>query len=310
MPGLRRRAARRARREGRLRARAPAAAGHGRQDPGARQAQVARRLARQDGLEGPVPGDRARAARPRPPADPDLLARRRRPLHHAAVGLHEGSAHRRPQRRHVPAAEVRRDLHRPALADPQGRRGRLARRRGPHGGRDLDRERSDHRLLRLLPGAEARRRADGRGLPARQAGRDRAVQDGRPAGARARRDRARGLLRARRAGRRGAVRRPHRLLHARGAVPGAAADVHDDAPRRDLPEHPRRAAAGRGRLARQGHGAALPARAARDAARAGRLRPAGRRGVPQLLHRLDPQGLSRSRAQGHARRLGHRACCR
>ena len=106
--------------------------------------------------------------------------------------------------------------------------------------------------------------------------------------------------------RRGAVRRPHRLLHARRAVPGAAADGHDDAPRRDLPEHPRRPAAGRGRLARQGHRAPLPARAAHHAARARRLRPARRRRLPQLLHRLDPQGLPGPRAQGHARRLGHR----
>ncbi len=129
----------------------------------------------------------------------DLLARRRRAVHHAALGLHEGPAHGRAQRRHVPAAEVRRDLDGPALADPQGRRLRLARGRGAHGGRDLDRQRSDHGLRRLVPGAQARRRDDGGGLPARQAGRDGAVQDRRPAGARARRDRARGLLRARRA---------------------------------------------------------------------------------------------------------------
>ena len=257
-----------------------------------------------------LPGGRARAARPRHAADPDLLARRRRPVHHAALGVHEGSAHGRPQRRHVPAAEVRRDLDRPALADPQGRRRRLARRRGAHGGRDLDRQRPDHGLRGLLPGAQARRRDDGRGLPARQAGRDGAVQDRRPAGAGARGDRARGLLRARRAGRRGAVRRPHRLLHARRAVPGAAPDRHDDAPRRDLPEHPRRPAAGRGRVARQGHRAPLPARAAHHAPRARRLRPAGRGRVPQLLHRLDPQGLSRATRARSCTRSGARGCCR
>ncbi len=258
-------------------------------------------------LERPLPGARARPARSRPAPDRHLLARRRRPVHHAALGLHEGSAHGRAQRRHVPPAEARRGLHGAALADPQGRRGRLARGRRPHGGRGLDRQRPDHGLRRLVSRPEARRRADGRRLPARQGRRRRAVQDGRPAGARARRDRAGGLLRARRARRRGAVRRPHRLLHARRAVPGAAPDVHDDAPRRHLPEHPGRPSAGRGRLAGQGHRAAVPAGAARDAARARRLRPARRRRVPQLLHRLDPQGLPGPRAQGHARRLGHRA---
>ena len=168
----------------------------------------------------------------------------------------------------------------------------------------------DHGLRRLVPRAQARRRADGRGLPARQAGRDRAVQDGRPAGARARRDRARGLLRARRAGRRGAVRRPHGLLHARRAVPGAAPDVHDDAPRRDLPEHPGRAAAGRGRLARQGHRAAVPARAAHDAARARRLRPAGRRArstTAASSRSARPIPVTRARS---CTRSGARACSR
>jgi UbiD family decarboxylase len=40
------------------------------------------------------------------------------------------------------------------------------------------------------------------------------------------------------------------------------------------------------------------------ALRAGRLRPADRRRLPQPVHRLDPQGVSRPRAQGDARRVG------
>ena len=84
------------------------------------------------------PSRRGRARRscstggPRPPADPHLLAGRRRPVHHAAVGLHQGSAHGRPQRRHVPAAEVRRDLdglhwqiHKDAAADWRDGAGRM-----------------------------------------------------------------------------------------------------------------------------------------------------------------------------------------
>ena len=133
---------------------------------------------------GALPGGRARRARPRPAADHDLLARRRRPVHHAALGDHEGPEDRRPQRRHVPAAQVRRAHDRPALADPQGRRRRLARGRRAHGGRDRARQRPDHDLLGVGAAAEARRRVHARGLPARAARRARAVQDRRPAGAR------------------------------------------------------------------------------------------------------------------------------
>ena len=32
--------------------------------------------------------------------------------------------------------------------------------------------------------------------------------------------------------------------------------------------------------------------------------------VPQLLHRLDQEGVPGARAQGDARDLGHRRCCR
>ena len=84
-------------------------------------------------------------------------------------------------------------------------------------------------------------------------------------------------------GRGGAVRRPHRLLHGRRAVPRLPRHGHDDAARRDLSLDRRRQAAAGGRLARQGDRADLPARGAHDAARDRRLRPAGRRRVPQLL---------------------------
>ena len=61
------------------------------------------------------------------------------------------------------------------------------------------------------------------------------------------------------------------------AVPGLARDRMTHRARRDLPVHRRRPAAGRGRLAGQGHRAHLPARAAHDLPRDRRLRPAGRR---------------------------------
>ena len=57
----------------------------------------------------------------------------------------------------------------------------------------------------------------------------------------------------------GPVRRPHRLLHARRAVPRLPRDRDDDAPRRDLPVDRRRQAAAGGRVARQGDRADLPA---------------------------------------------------
>ena len=58
-----------------------------------------------------------------------MLARRRRPLHHAAAGLHEGSGNRRAQHRHLPHAGLRRPHDRHALAAAQGRRAALSRRR-------------------------------------------------------------------------------------------------------------------------------------------------------------------------------------
>ena len=308
VPGVRRRPARRARRQGLLGARDAAAAGHRRQAARARQAQVARRLA-------PARPSRAAPARSSCSTSPISTACRSPPAGRATAA--RSSRCRRSSRRIRTRAGATSactacrsatrsppglhwQIHKDAAADWREGAGRME--VAVSIGSD-----PITAYAGSCPAPEARRRADGRGLPARQARRGRAVQDGRPAGAGARRDRAGGLLRARRARRRGAVRRPHRLLHARRAVPGAAPDVHDDAPRRDLPEHPGRPAAGRGRLARQGHRAALPAGAARHAARARRLRPARRRRVPQLLHRLDPQGLPGPRAQGHARGLGHRA---
>ena len=91
--------------------------------------------------------------------------------------------------------------------------------------------------------------------------------------------------------RRGALRRPHRLLHAGRAVPGLPPDRDDDAARRDLPVDRRRQAAAGGRLAREGDRADLPAGDPRLGARDRRLRPARRGRVPQLRDRLDPQDL-------------------
>ena len=57
------------------------------------------------------------------PARAAVLAGGRRPLHHAAAGVFQESGYRQAQLRHVPHAGVRRAHHGHALADPQaGRR--------------------------------------------------------------------------------------------------------------------------------------------------------------------------------------------
>ena len=99
-------------------------------------------------------------------------------------------------------------------------------------GRRGARARPDHRLLGERASPEAHRRVHARRLPAWRRGRDRQVQDDRPRGAGECRDRPRGHDRGRRHGHGGAVRRPHRLLLAAGAVPDLPPERDDDAPRR------------------------------------------------------------------------------
>ena len=178
--------------------------------------------------QGGLPGGRAhrRRHRPRAAPDPALLAARPGAVHHPPGGDHEGPRHRRPQRRHVPDAGDRPPLDVHALADPQGRPRRPARRpRRPDPGRRRDRSRPGHRLLRERAAPQARRRADARRLPQGLGGRARQGEDRRPRGARERRDRAGGLGRRDRHRARGAVRRPHRLLHAGRGVPDLPLDA-------------------------------------------------------------------------------------
>ena len=143
---------------------------------GPEEAEVDRRLAAEDGLARREPGGRAhrRRRRPRPAPDPALLARRPGAVHHAPGRDHEGPAHRRPQRRHVPDAEDRRALDLHALADPQGRPRRLPRHRREDPGRRRARARPGHGLLGERAAAEAHRRVHARRLPQGRAGRARA----------------------------------------------------------------------------------------------------------------------------------------
>ena len=94
----------------------------------------------------------------------------------------------------------------------------------------------------------------------------------------------------------------------RRAVPGLPRHRDDDAARRDLPVDRRRQAAAGGRLARQGDRADLPARDPDERAGDRRLRPAGRGRVPQLRHRLDPQGASPATRRRSCTRSGASGC--
>ena len=247
-----------------------------------------------------VPGGRPhrRRRRPRPAPDPALLAARPGAVHHAARGDHEGPADGRAQRRHVPDAEDRPALDVHALADPQGRPRRPARRaRRPDPRRRRARARPGHRLLGERAAAEAHRRADGRRLPQGLAGRARA--SARRSTSRCRRTR-RSCSRAGSTATTSASKGPfgdHTGFYTPPEeFPIFRISRDHDAPRRDLPVDRRRQAAGRGRVAREGDRAHLPARDPDERARDRRLRPADRRHVPQLRDRLDPQALPRPRA--------------
>ena len=82
------------------------------------------RVLSQDRIQGTVPGSGAhRRVLAAGLSGTAMLARRRRPLHHAAAGVFAQSRYRQAQLRHVPHAGLRRAHRRNALADSQtGRR--------------------------------------------------------------------------------------------------------------------------------------------------------------------------------------------
>ena len=113
-------------------------------------------------------------------ADPEVLARGRRALHHAAAGVHQGPRDRHAQHRHLPHAGVRRAV-RPACTG-SGTRGARSTTASPSawGGECLSRSRSvaDPALHLRRHRADARRarRADARRLPPPRARRAREVR--------------------------------------------------------------------------------------------------------------------------------------
>ena len=253
----------------------------------------------------PIARDAARA---------QVLAGRRRALHHAADGLHAGSAARA---RATSACTGSRSstsgrsacTGRSTRAGPSTSGVAEEQRAQPHGGRHRARRRPGLDLRgarrRCRPGIDEMVFA---GLAARTRRRD---------GARARRSTSRCRPRPRscsratsiRAERRleGPVRRSHRLLLARARLPGLPPDGGHAPQAADLSDDDRRAAAAGGLLARQGDRAHLPADHPDDAARGRGHEHAGRGRLPQPRHRLDQEALPRPGAQGDVRALGARA---
>ena len=164
-------------------------------------------------------------------ADPQVLAAGRRPVRHAAQRLHARPRHGRAQPRHVPDAGLRRPHHRHALAGAQGRRAArqaLLRTRRADAGGGLPGRRPGVHLCRHRAAAGRPGRDPVCRVRAQEIGRTGAVRDDRPRSARRRGFRARRLRPARRDAAGRAVRRPHRLLHAGGRLPGVP--PHGDHP--------------------------------------------------------------------------------
>ena len=224
-------------------------------------------------------------------------------------GDHPGPRDGRAQRRHVPDAEDRPALDLHALADPQGRPRRPARRPRRRGSRSPSRSGSTPspptRRARRCPKHVGELMVAGflKGS-AVQLVQCKTVDLEVPANAEIVLE---GWVDASDIGIEGPFGDHTGFYTPAGGVPALPPQRDHDAPRRDLPVDRRRQAAGRGRVAREGDRADLPAGDPDERPRDRRLRPADRRRVPQLRDRLDPQALPGSRAEGDARDLGPRA---
>ena len=194
VPGARRQHPRRSRPRDRGADDASDAQGHHGRAQAHAAGQPAERPDAEDRVGRAVPGNRAAGRHARRAADPHVLARGRRAVHHAAARLHEGSRNRDAQHRHLPDAGVRRADHRHALAAAQGRRaassGRGAAGPAARGG---GRAQPGARAHVLRDGADAGRprRAAARRVPRQEAHRDGQVRHRRSRGARERAHRAR-----------------------------------------------------------------------------------------------------------------------
>ena len=172
-----------------------------------------------------------------------MLARRRRPLHHAAAGFYAEPGHRQAQLRHVPHAGVRRAHHRHALADAQAGRRALP----PHASSTAhqrmevavaiggDPATMYSAMLPLPPDLDEMLFA---GFLRRKPVEMVQCETVGPGSAGQRRDRAGRLRRTGRAAHRRAVRRSHRLLLAGRRVPGVPRHLRHPAQGPDLRRPP------------------------------------------------------------------------
>ena len=265
-------------------------------------------------------------------ADPDLLARRRRPADHLGPDGHQRPAQDAPEPGHLPPAGDRPQQGDHALARASRRRARLPRVRARQSGQAVSGRRRAGRRSRPPSSARSRRcptrcpntsspaccaaaapnwrsasrRASTLQVPARA---EIVLEGHLSAGGRAvTRPQARRRVRQGRVGALRAcagrpVRRPHRLLQRAGLVPGLHDRAHHDAARPDLPLHLHRQAARRagraGRRAERG----VRAAAAKAVQRDHRLLSAARRLQLPDGDRADEEELRRPRQARDVRRV-------
>ena len=189
--------------------------------------------------DGALPGGLARRARPRPAADPHLLARRRRPLHHAAAGLQQGPG--RPARATAACTASRRLTRRTAMMHWQIHKDGAAHLRDSQGRVPVAVVIGSHPATTysatapLPPGIDEMIFAGFLRGKSVEMVKCRTVDLEVPAEAEIVLE---GYVDAERPPPRGPLRRPHRLLHAGRRLPDVPPHGHVDAPRRRSTRRP------------------------------------------------------------------------
>ncbi len=240
--------------------------------------------------------------------DPEVLAGRRRPLHHAAARLHQGPRDRHAQHRHLPHAGVRRPDDRHALAAAQGRRAAPPRRRASRASACRWRWRSAPiprwRIRRPRRCPKASTSCCSRAFSRRERielVKCVTVDLEVPASAHIVLE---GYVEPGERRREGPFGDHTGFYSHPDDLPGLPPDLHHAPQAPDLSDDGRRHSADGGLLPRQGQRADLPAAHQEDGPRDRRHALSGRRHLPQHRHHLDRQALSRPRPQDHERRAG------
>ncbi len=231
-------------------------------------------------------GGRKNGQRHRPFRNPraEMLAARRRQIHHTSARFHEVARRQKAESGHVPPASLRRRHYGHALACPQRRlalfqRVRKSEKTHARGGRNRSRPR--HNLRGDSPHAARNRRASSGGLLPQKRRADGKVHLGGHGSSRRRRVRSRRLCGLRRAAARRPVRRPHGLLLPRRHVSRLPPHGNHPKGKAHLLRNARRPAAHGRLLHGKSHGARFPAAAENRHARNQRIFPAVGGGFPQ-----------------------------